>query len=109
MQPAERRDLPEAAEVEKFIALMPEPEAALFRQGVRQRKIIADERSDDDQDQRPEQDIDAQFMMTRVAAVDYERKDTPGGQHGGSARPPPPPHRQAHEQGKKGTGRINIG
>src|SRR3546814_9391010 len=74
---------------------MPEPEAELFRQGVRQRKIIAYERSYDDQDQRPEQDIDAQFLMLRVAAVDDGRKEQPGGQKGGRD----PQHRALHMPG----------
>src|SRR3546814_3849199 len=51
----EQRDLPDAAEVEELITLMPEPEAEPVGHFLRDGEIIARKRPDDDQDQRPEQ------------------------------------------------------
>ena len=83
-QADEQIDLPEAAEVEIFIALVAEPE--IERAGgdmAVDREPFAGERSDDDHQQADEQEIDAEALELRFSAAQQRRDIEPGGQPGG--------------------------
>ncbi|CUJ72886.1 Uncharacterised protein [Achromobacter aegrifaciens] len=77
----ELADLPQAAQVHVFIALVAQPEVQVRRHDLRDREVVPGERSDHHQHQRPEQDVDAKLLELGIApAVDQRRQKQAGGQ-----------------------------
>src|SRR3546814_13245756 len=74
---------------------MSQPETRPGRHYLRDRQVIAGERADDDQDQGPEQQVDTQLLMLRIATVDDRPKEQPRRQKRGRN----PQHRALHMPG----------
>ena len=90
-QADEQIDLPEAAEVEIFVALVAEPEVQRADAHVAvDRQPFAGERADDDDQQADEQEVDAEALELRLASAE-QRRDV---EAGGEPRGRDPQHRE---------------
>ena len=69
-QADEQEDLPEAAEVDVFPALVAEPEVLRQAELLHHRQPLAGERADDDDEEADEQDVDAEALVLRLVSGD---------------------------------------
>jgi hypothetical protein len=89
-QAHEQEDLPEAADVGVFPALVSEPEVLFQAQLLHHREPLAGEGADHDDQQADEQHVHAQSLELRFMARDRRPDVEPGGKPGGGD----PQHRQ---------------
>ncbi len=89
-QADEQEDLPEAAEIGVFPALVPEPEVVLQPHLVHHRKPLAGERTDHDQQQADPQEIHPEPLELGLVTGNHRRDVQTGGQPRGGD----PQHRQ---------------
>ncbi len=82
-QADEQIDLPEAADVGVFPALVTEPEVLRQAELVHHRHPLAGERAHHDQDQADEQEVDTQPLELRLMPGDSRGQVQAGGQPGG--------------------------
>jgi hypothetical protein len=82
-QSDEQEDLPEAADVDVFPALVAEPEVVGEPELLHDREPLARERADDDDDQADPQHVDAQTLEPRLVPrdrrTDVKARAEPGG------------------------------
>ena len=96
-QADEQEDLPEAADVDVFPALVAEPEVVLQAQLLHHREPLAGERADHDDQQAGEQEVHAQALELRLMPGDRRRDVQAGAQPRGGD----PQHRELRVPGAR--------